>query len=239
MREKKVYKWLFKQYIKRVAYLVMLMGILLGIDSYYHYRLVQTSERVFASFSSGYIVAAIFLMGSGIWYSYKQYPGLLSIQAKRYTYLRGITFVGIGGSILLGTITFCMTYIVIECMKKWANGKVIVESFELSIWGLVSMVGFALVLFALGFFIGALFYRLNRWTAACLISIGPIVCVMSILSYFLWQNEWSMQWMYIMLFLAKSLIGGIGQIIYLIAFWVGGYALLWKAPTINYAHDLI
>ena len=238
MENLSIYKWLMTKYIKRVKSLLIVIIVWLGWDCVKAHSAYVNHGNIFIDLDIGYILGAIFLFVSGVWYSYKKYPGLINIRARRGAYLKGIALIGTVGSMLLGVIIYMVTTLYIHMIQLWVHNKLVVDSFSGDIAGLISVVGLAMIIFAGSFFIGAVFYRLNKLTAICVLSIGPMLLVMSVLSYYLLQNDASMQWMFMMLWLAKPLLGGSGQLIYIVLFWLGGIALLIKAPLKAYAHDL-
>lgn len=241
VQNKMIYKILRDQFIKRVGILLAVISVWLGIDGLGAYRAyIQMNDITYVVFATPYILGIGFLLITGGLYSYYQYAGFLSIQAKRQTYLKGIMVVGTVGSIVLLSLVYGLTQVATAVARVIIMpSDAIKDSFPLSIEGVLNLWGIGLAAFALGFFVGALFYRFKRVTAACVISIPILVFIISLLSNYLFENDASMYLMLITMLVVRSLAGGIGQIISILLFWIMGYKLLAQAPIKQYAHDLL
>ncbi|WP_070000535.1 hypothetical protein [Cellulosilyticum sp. I15G10I2] len=240
MQNKMIYKNLSDQFIKRTGILLVVISVWLGIDSLGAYRAyIQAKGITYVVFATPYILGISFLLITGCLYSYYQYEIYLSIQAKRQTYLKGIIVVGTLGSIGFISLVYGLAQVATAFARVIMPSDVVKDSFPLSIEGMLNLWGIGLVAFALGFFVGALFYRFKRVTAVCVTSTPLLVFIISLLSNYLFENDGSMYLMLSMMLVVKSLVGGIGQIIYILLFWMMGYQLLVKAPIKQYAHDLI
>jgi hypothetical protein len=240
MQDKMIYKILRDQFIKKIGILLVVISVWLGIDGLGAYRsYIQTNDITYVVFATPYILGISFLLSTGGLYSYHQYAGFLSIQAKRQTYLKGIIGVGTVGSIVLLSLVYGLTQVATAFARVIMPSDSIKDSFPLSIEGVLNLWGIGLAAFALGFFVGALFYRFKRVIAACVISIPILVFIISLLSNYLFENDASMYLMLIIMLVVRSLAGGIGQIISILLFWIMGYKLLAQAPIKQYAHDLL
>lgn len=240
MQNKMIYKMLGNQFIKRISILLAVISVWLGIDSLGAYRwYIQTNDITYVVFATPYILGIGFLFITSIFYSYNQYAGFLSIQAKRQTYLKGIIMVGTIGSIVFISLVYGLTQVAAAFARAIMPSDAIKDIFPLSIEGMLNLWRIGLIVFAVGFFVGALFYRFKIVTAVCVTSIPVLVFIISILSNYLFENDTSMYLTFIIMFIVKSLAEGIGQIIAILIFWMMGYLLLVKAPVRQYAHDLI
>ena len=240
MQHEMIYKTLGNQFIKRISILLVVISVWLGIDGLGAYRsYIQRNNITYVVFATPYILGIGFLLITGSLYSYYQYAGFLSIQAKRQTYLKGIIMVGTVGSIGFISLVYGLAQTATAFARVIMPSDAIRDSFPLSIEGMLNLWVIGLVSFSLGFFVGALFYRFKVFTATCLISAPLLVCVIIILSNYLFENDTSMYMMLLMMLIVKSLTGGIGQIISILLFWMMGYQLLIKAPIKQYAHDLV
>lgn len=238
--DKMVYKILANQFIKRIGVLLLVISVWLAIDAIGACSLyIQKKGISYVVFATPYILGISFLVITGYLYSYYQYAGFLSIQAKRKIYLKGIISVGTIGSILLLSLVYGITQFATHLVRMMIPMDIVKNSFPLSLEGLIHLWRMGLVAFVVGFFIGALFYRFKRITAFCVISIPILTFMITLLSNYLFDNDASNYLMIIMMVLLKSLVGGSAQIIVILLFWIMAYRLLIKAPIKQYAHDLI
>lgn len=228
------------QFFKRISIVMVVIGLWLGIDCLGAYSAyIQTKGITYVVFATPYILGIGFLLITGGLYSYYQYAVFLSIQAKRGTYLKGIFSVGTIGSVIFISLVYGLAQAATAFARVIMPSDAIKDSFPLSIAGMLNLWGIGLAAFAFGFFAGTLFYRFKVFTATCLISAPLLVCVIIILSNYLFENDTSMYMMLLMMLIVKSLTGGIGQIISILLFWMMGYQLLIKAPIKQYAHDFV
>ena len=233
-----------------------LIGMGVGLIQFYMtYRDIEDSLRDQASlaFSTPYIIVTIYLLVLGIYLSYHQYSGLISIQAERSKYLKQIVVIGTVGSALLEIIIeICASLFTMLarflCPLAYAPNSIAQaipeEEIGLNFYQMISsnlmeQIGIGLFVFAIGLLLGSLFYRLKISTAICMISILPILLALSVISEILFSTQASTLFMLVMLMMIKPMTNLGGQLAYSVLFYAIAVGLLVKAPIKAYAHDLL
>ena len=240
MSEQKIYALLGRQFFRKGLWGLAIAAIGLGLNVLTTLKMYYSKEAVLGvSFNLPYVLIILFLITVGWQYSAREYAGLMGIQARRTTYLKGMMVIGIVGSLVMLSLVYSIiqgfTFLTAYLFKDYT----VETSFYLNLRGIMSLWGIGEIAFALGFFLGALTYRFKTITAVSLISFLPLLGVTSILSHYLFEDELSMYWMFVMLWLAKSFVSDIGQPIYIVFFLGLGWQLLKRAPIECYAHDLL
>lgn len=188
------------------------------------------------SFLSAYIIVVIGIGILGILQSYHDYSGYMSIRAQRGKYLGAMLFIGIVGSgilmsLLYGVDILCSKVLIGSMPYQWEM-----------IAGLESLgfcLGVAEVVYGLGFFIGAVFYRMRKGVAFCLVGMLPVIMTGIFFSQFLWKNVIVDTMILIMTYLIMAAFTGRGQVFWVMALIVGSILLLKSAPVTRYKHDLL
>ena len=233
-----------------------LIGMGVGLIQFYMtYRDIEDSLRDQASLaiSTPYIIVTIYLLVLGIYLSYHQYSGLISIQAERSKYLKQIVGIGTVGSVLLevingiGASLFTMlgrflcplAYIQNGFLDTTPQEEMGLNFYEIISSNLIEQIGIGFFIFAVGLLLGSLFYRLKISTAICMISILPILLALSVISEILFSTQASTLFMLVMLMMIKPMTNLGGQLAYSVLFYAIAVGLLVKAPIKAYAHDLL
>lgn len=258
MKGKQENAFFIKAFIKRSLIVLILGSILTAItlmNFYQTYVGLDLSQRpnAWLVFSTSYIIMGIYLFVLGVSFSYYEYPGLISIYANRKNNLRQMLLVGTVGTTLLEIINGCITSLFTlgarylcpaasvknsvfdDALKEVQNlqlGSIFASSIK-------EEIGIGLFVFALGFLIGSLFYRLKASSAVCILSILPIFLALSFIAEMLFNTQITTLLMLSMLMLIKPMVSFEGQVVYSALFYIGAYALLRKAPIKTYAHDLL
>ncbi len=258
MKGKQENAFFIKAFIKRSLIVLILGSILTAItlmNFYEAYVGLDLSMRSQARlvFSTPYIITGIYLFVLGISFSYYEYPGLISIYANRKNNLGQMLLVGTIGVTILESINGCITSLFTlgarylcpaasikngfwdETLKGFQN----LQFTSIFTSSIKEEIGIGLFVFALGFLIGSLFYRLKVSSAICILSILPIFLALSFIAEMLFNTQITTLLMLSMLMVIKPMISFGGQLVYSTLFYIVAYALLRKAPIRAYAHDLL
>ena len=258
MKEKQENAFFIKAFIRRSLMVLILGSVLMTITLIKFYETyvrldLSTRSQAKLVFSTPYIIVGIYLFVLGVSFSYYEYPGLMSIYANRKNNLRQMLFVGTIGTTILESINGCITslftlqarYLCPEVSVKNGFLDDTIREFQNLQFGSIltssikEEIGIGLFVFALGFLIGSLFYRLKASSAVCILSILPIFLALSFIAEILFHTESTALFMLSMLMVIKPMVSFGGQLIYSTLFYIVAYALLRKAPIKAYAHDLL
>lgn len=258
MKGKQENAFFIKAFMKRslmTLILAMILMVVTLMNFYETYVRLDLSMRSQARlvFSTPYIITGIYLFVLGMSFSYYEYPGIMSIYANRKNNLRQMLLVGTVGVTILVSINGCITSLFTlaarylcpvasvnngfldDTLKEFQNlqfGSIFTSSIK-------EEMGVGLFVFALGFLIGSLFYRLKASSAICVLSILPIFLALSFIAEILFTTQITTLFMLGMLMVIKPMVSFEGQLFYSTLFYIVAYGLLRKAPIKAYAHDLL
>lgn len=240
MKNKEVYKVIGKAFKKSSLVILginMLISFLEIVDAYRSYIEVGNSKMI--TFELPYLSIIIFLFIMGFNYCFRHYGGWLSIRADRRSFLNGILIVGIVGSFFVVGIIYTLIWSVTQIQLYLTQQTVVARAFSFKIEHLVSITSMAILCFALGTCVGAIFYRLRPLVATCLVGIPPITVMIIVMSQIVFENKMSEILLGALIVLLQAFLNTEGQVIYTIILWLITYSLLIHAPMERYKYDLL
>lgn len=240
MKNKEVYKVIgeaFKKSSVVILGISMLMSLFEIASVYQSY--METGNRQTITFELPYLFIVILLFMMGVNYCLKNYGGWLSIRADRRGFLNGILLVGIAGSLFIMGMSYMLTWGIAQLYVYLTQQIAGASAFSFKVGDLMSIGSMGILCFALGACIGAIFYRLRPIVATCLVSIPPIIVMITVMSQVIFENKTSEILLSVMLILLQSFLSIGGQVIYTIILWVIAYSLLIHAPMASYKYDLL
>lgn len=240
MKNKEVYKVIGEAF-KKSSVVILGISILISLfeiaSAYQSYMETGNSKTI--TFELPYLCIIILLFMMGVNYCFKSYGGWLSIRADRRSFLNGILVVGIVGSLFIIGISYMLAWgtaqLYVYLTQQIAGANV----FSFKVEDLMSIGSMSILCFALGACVGAIFYRLRPIVATCLVSIPPIIVMITGMSQVVFENKTSEILLSVMLILLQSFLSIEGQVIYTIILWVIAYRLLIHAPMESYKYDLL
>lgn len=240
MKNKEVYKVIGETF-KKSSVVILGISILISLfeiaSAYQSY--METGSRKTITFELPYLFIIILLFMMGVNYCFKNYGGWLSIRADRRSFLNGILLVGIVGSLFIMGMSYMLTWSIARLYVYLTQQIAGTSAFSFKVGDLVSIGSMGILCFALGACIGATFYRLRPIVATCLVSIPPIIVMITVMSQVVFENKTSEILLSVMLILLQSFLSIEGQVIYTIILWVIAYSLLIHAPMASYKYDLL
>lgn len=240
MKNKEVYKVIgeaFKKSSLVILGINMLISLLEIVSAYRSY--IEVGNRKMITFELPYLSIIIFLFVMGVKYCFRSYGGWLSIRADRRSFLNGILMVGIVGSFFIMGISYILIWGIAQLQVYLTQQTVVVRAFSFKIEYLMSISSMAILCFALGACVGAIFYRLRPLVATCLVCIPPITVVIIVMLQIVFENKMSEILLSALIVLLQVFLNTEGQVVYTIILWLITYSLLIHAPMERYKYDLL
>ncbi|WP_070000534.1 hypothetical protein [Cellulosilyticum sp. I15G10I2] len=178
------------------------------------------------------IVLLLAVLGMGVLYSSREFDGYMKVAAKRKEYLRGFLIysglLSLGILVLNRVITLILSALVIYILGipvEFFSSVDFAKEWVIYLWGM-----------NLGFFIGAVFYRMRKRTFWVMSFMAGYVLVrIAMGGYFLGMN---MEEVHQGIWKIVEHFKGIG-LLFVSVFMLGSVLLLRKAPIKTYAHDML
>ena len=240
MKNKEVYKVIgeaFKKSSLVILGINILISLLEIVSAYRNY--IEVGNYKMITFELPYLSMIIFLFIMGVNYCFRNYGGWLSIRADRRSFLKGILIVGVVGSFFIMGISYILIWSIAQLQVYLAGQPVGARAFSFKIEHLTSISSMAILCFALGACVGAIFYRLRPLVAACLVGIPPITVMIIVMSQVVFENKMSEVLLNVLIVLLQAFLNIEGQVIYTIILWIITYSLLLHAPMERYKYDLL
>lgn len=227
---------MIKEWIQGSIKVLGIIGVIIILESLQMGKLYsQHGIHGTVIFSIAYVIIMLFISAKGIIHSYWKFGCYMSIRAQRGSYLKHIVIIDLLGVLGVSSITYGVERGISQLITHWSN-----QVWEQTgVIELEQIIGLSLVVYCTGFFIGALFYRMRKIIALCVIGSVPILLLAMVLAELIFENEVT----YIILTTAMYCVGQLlecgGQMIYSVILLVGAILLLREAPIPKYKHDLL
>ena len=240
MKNKEVYKVIGEAF-KKSSLVILGINMLISLFEIVsaHRSYLEAGNRKMITFELPYLGIIIFLFIMGANYCFRNYGGWLSIRADRRSFLNGILIVGVVGSLFIMGISYILIWIIAQLQVYLTQPIVVSRAFSFKVEYLISISSMAILCFALGACVGAIFYRLRPLVATCLVSIPLITLMIIVLSQFVFDNKISEILLSVLIVLLQAFLNVEGQVIYTIILWLITYSLLIHAPMERYKYDLL
>ncbi|MBU3803715.1 MAG: hypothetical protein H9872_03000 [Candidatus Cellulosilyticum pullistercoris] len=240
MKNKEVYKVIGEAF-KKSSLVILGINMLISLFEIVsaHQSYLEAGNRKMITFELPYLGIIIFLFIMGANYCFRNYGGWLSIRADRRSFLNGILIVGVVGSLFIMGISYILIWIIAQLQVYLTQPIVGSRAFSFKVEYLISISSMAILCFALGACVGAIFYRLRPLVATCLVSIPLITLMIIVLSQFVFENKISEILLSVLIVLLQAFLNVEGQVIYTIILWLITYSLLIHAPMERYKYDLL
>ena len=218
-----------KEYYKILWIIVIADCIEIFIKAQIYYS--KKREYVICCLHDNHIIVVLFaILGLGFLYGSREFDGYIKIAAKRKEYLRGVLIysglLSLGSVALNRIITLIFSALAINILRI---PVAIFSSIDILKEWVIYLCGMNL-----GFFIGAIFYRMQKrtfWVMSFM--IGYVLLRIAMGGYFLGMNMEEVQQS---IWKIGEHFGGIGLLLVSV-FMLGSVLLLRKAPIKTYAHD--
>lgn len=240
MKNKEVYK-VIGEVFKKSSLVILGINILISlleiVSAYRNY--IELGNYKMITFELSYLSIIIFLFIMGVTYCFRNYGGWLSIRADRRSFLNGILMVGVVGSFFIMGISYILIWSIAQLQVYLTQQSVGASAFSFKIEHLTSISSMAILCFALGACVGAIFYRLRPLVATCLVGIPPMTVMIIVMSQVVFENKMSEVLLNVLIVLLQAFLNREGQVIYTIILWIITYSLLLHAPMERYKYDLL
>ena len=216
----------------KILWIVLIVD---GIEIFTRAQIYYSKKREYITcclHDNHIIVVLLAVLGMGILYGSREFDGYMKIAAKRKEYLTGVLIysggLSIGSLVLNRMITLILSVLTIYILGIPVQFFASVSFFKEWVIYLGAMY--------LGFFIGAVFYRMHQRTFWIMsFMIGYVLLRIALGGYFLGMNMEGAQQN---IWKIAEHFEGIGLLLVLV-FMLGGVLLLRRAPVKSYAHDML
>lgn len=214
-------------------------------------------DRQINMFSQSNVFSMMFCFISGIMFILKNFSGAISIRGDRESFLKALSIWAIIMSLLivvlsttleiaLKTLVEVVTHkeVVFISNPEWIEMKSHDITFIWFIKAIFSRFVNGLMLFSLGYMLGAIGYRLRKTTNVIVFVVIPVVLIGYIVNSALRMDEFIMNlgvaiYNIIVFFIENPVLIILANIICIGIFSLFGTKLLINAPTKEYANDLL
>jgi hypothetical protein len=220
--------------------LLSVIGIMLGMDALMLLFNRNSIENLIdGNIGSVFLIHLLFIGVWGFILAFKDFSGAVSLRGERLSFL-----ISSGIAIVLGAIGLCILLalnavivnLIGSIMWKQSLGdvmRVLGQPFKM---GMIEISFIYLLVAALGFFVGAVLYRIRIVTA---VSIGVLPIAVLFAIYKVNPEAAELIVITILQFLENYVFNGWYNLLWAGVFFVLTSLLLKKAPIRPYAHDLI
>lgn len=208
-------------------------------------------DRQINMFSQSNVFSMMFCFISGIMFILKNFSGAISIRGDRESFLKALSIWAIIMSLLIVVLSTTLEIalktlveVVFISNPEWIE----MESHDITfIWfikAIFSRFVNGLMLFSLGYMLGAIGYRLRKTTNVIVFVVIPVVLIGYIVNSALRMDEFIMNlgvaiYNIIVFFIENPVLIILANIICIGIFSLFGTKLLINAPTKEYANDLL
>jgi len=245
LNQNQVVKVIIEQWIRRSGFVIVGMILIIILDCMQVFKQYITNGVIGdISFYRAYLLILGFIFLQGMIQSYHDYSGYLGIRAQRKEYLMYMLLIGVIGTIGLMIVIFDLDIVARKCIgiviyHKWQaidSGHNKMEELYTSIKFLWRT---GILLYGIGFFTGALFYRLRKVVALALIISVPVIVMGIVILEITVQNPITKSLFNLISVLIVPALEGRRQLTYGGVLIGGAILLLRHAPTNRYKHDLM